>query len=348
MTAPEPPNAPPQSILYLSQHQILELNATDMSTALVDVEKAFSLHEKGDTILPDKVSMGWGKTVLEEKTSGRINAMPSYLGGDYQMAGIKWIGSNPKNIAQDLPRASAIIILNDPETKFPLAIMDGTLISLVRTGAASGIAVKYLSRKESENLVVIGAGLQCTAQIEATLCQRPHLKNIYISDLDMHRAEQLAATLSEQSGKKITPVAEPKRHAQEADILITATGAAQPVIDASWLNPEGCLYINLGGYECAYDTVQRADKRIVDSWSHVKHRNASTIARMANEGLLDDSQVYANIGDIINDKKEGRKNDQEIIYYNGVGLGILDIAIATRVYRSAMSLEAGTILPYWD
>ncbi len=336
------------NILYLSQSQVMDLGVTDMQAALADAEEVFSLYEKGDAIIPDKVSMGWGKTVQEEKTLGRINAMPGYLGGPYRMAGIKWIGSNPGNIAKGMPRASAITILNDPETKFPLAIMDGTLISLVRTGAASGVAVKYLASADSESMVIIGAGLQCTTQMEAALCRRPGLKAVYVTDLDMRRAEELAEAMSAKCNREITAVADAKPYAQKADILITATGSAQPVMDAGWLNPNGCLYINLGGYECAYDTVERAHKRIVDSWTHVKHRNASTIARMANEGLIADSRIHANIGDIVNGKKKGRESDREIIYYNGVGLGVLDVAIATRIYREAKSRGVGTVLPYWE
>ena len=93
----------------------------------------------------------------DEILLGRINAMPSYLGGKYDMAGIKWIGSNPENPSRhNLPRASGLIILNNPKTKIPIAVMDGTIISAMRTGAVTGIAVKYLAKKNSQILGLIG------------------------------------------------------------------------------------------------------------------------------------------------------------------------------------------------
>ena len=117
-------------------NDVISLGANDMRKALADVEKALSLHEKKQSLLPMKVVMDWG----EKK---RINALPGFLGGDINMAGIKWIGSNPENPHKyGLPRASALIILNDPVTKIPIAVMDGTVISAVRTGAVTGVAAK--------------------------------------------------------------------------------------------------------------------------------------------------------------------------------------------------------------
>lgn len=336
------------NIRYLSQSDVIALGGTDMQAAISDMERVLSLKETGDAIVPDKVSMGWGKTVLEEKTLGRINAMPGYIGGEYRMAGIKWIGSNPGNLNEGLPRASAVTILNDPVTKYPASIMDGTLISLTRTGAASGVAVKYLSSETSRTLVLIGAGLQCTAQLEATLCVRPEIHEIVISDLNFERARDFAADMEAKFRRNVTPVENALEYARRADIIITATGASSPVITSEWLNPEGCLYINLGGYECSYDTVEKADKIVVDSWSHVKHRRAGTIARMAEEGLVDDARIHANLGEIVLGRKTGRTASSEIIYYNGVGMGIEDVAVATRVYRNAEEKGVGKVLPFWD
>ncbi len=334
------------NIRYLTEKDIIELGGADMTKAVHDMERVFVLKEAGDVKLPDKVSMGWGKNVLEEKKFGRINAMPGYLGGEYDMAGIKWIGSNPGNIEKGLPRASAITILNDPTTRFPVAIMNGALISAMRTGAASGVAVKYLSREDSKVAVLIGAGYQCTTQMEATVCVRPGLEEVYVSDLVFERAEKLAAMMSEKLGRQITPIADPREKCRVADIIITVTGAASPVIDADYLNPRGCLYINVGGYECTYDTVRAAGRIVVDNWNAVKHRKAGTVARMADEGLISDDQIYADLGRIVNGEKPGRVSPEEIIYYNGVGMGVEDIAIATRVYREAEKRNVGRILPY--
>ena len=121
-----------------------------MSLAVPDMERVLLLLEQGEVRVPDKVSMNFSKTVAEEKTQGRINAMPGFVGGEYNMADIKWVGSNPGNLDAGLPRVSAITILNDPVTKFPLAVLDDTVISNTRTGAVGGVAVKYLAKHHSK------------------------------------------------------------------------------------------------------------------------------------------------------------------------------------------------------
>ena len=109
-------------------------------------------------ISPGKCVMRWGKTTEDENTLGRINAMPGYIGGDYDMAGIKWIGSGPMNYKKGLPRASVTIILNDPDTKLPLCFADGTEVSSMRTGASGGVAIKYLAKKRASVMTICGAG----------------------------------------------------------------------------------------------------------------------------------------------------------------------------------------------
>ena len=110
------------------------VGAGDMQAVMHDVERAYILTEKGDVLAPGKCVMRWGSTPEDENLYGRINAMPGMIGGEYNMAGIKWIGSGPMNYKKGLPRASVTIILNDPETKLPLCIADGTEVSAKRTG----------------------------------------------------------------------------------------------------------------------------------------------------------------------------------------------------------------------
>lgn len=289
--------------------------------------------------------MGFGKTIEEENTFGRINAMPGYLKGKYNMAGIKWIGSNPKNVEKGIPRASAITILNDPDTKFPLAVMDGTAISAARTGAVGGVAVKYLAKTGSKIVALIGAGVQNKTQLAAAVCARPGINEVYVYDLYYDRAVSFAEEMSKQLNLSITPIKAPEEYCKKADIIITATVSSEPIVEADWILP-GTLCLNVGGFEFTYDAVRKAQKVVVDTWEHVKSRMASTVAKMANEGLFADKEIYAEIGEIINGAKPGRENDQEIIYFNSVGMGIEDVAIATRVYRMAQKKDIGTKLAY--
>ena len=333
-------------ILYLDRDQVVELGGGDMVLAVTDMEEVFRLRDKGDVRVPDKVSMNFGETIAEEKTKGRINAMPGYLGGEYSMAGIKWIGSNPANLQRGLPRASAITILNDPDTKFPLCFMDGTVISNTRTGAVGGVAIKTFAKKNSKSLLLFGAGLIGETLVDAAIVGCPSLEKIFIYDIAMDRAIAFAQRVSTRFGIRVEAVENAKKTAEGIDIIVTATGASSPVVDFSYL-PKGALYINIGGYECTYDTVEKADKRFVDNWAAVKHRNTSAIAKMVNEGVLPEEKVDGEIGEVLEGKRPGRTGDEEIIYFNCVGMGIEDVAIATRVYRKALRLGLGTTLKYW-
>ena len=334
------------NFLYLNRDEVVSLGGEDMALAVKDMEDLLVLREHGDVRVPDKVSMNFGKTIAEEKTLGRINAMPGYVGGDYQMAGIKWVGSNPGNLKVGLPRASAITILNDPVTKFPLAIMDGTVISNTRTGAVGGVAVKYLAKQNARTMTVFGAGLTAVYMLRAALIGRPELETVYVYDLDETRSGAFAKEMSEETGKAVLAVKDGYEAAFTSDVVVTATGAASPVIDFKNLR-RGALYINFGGFECTYDTVALSDRRFVDNWEAVKHRNTSAIAKMANEGLLPDGAVPTELGAVIAGTAPGRTSDDEIIYFNCVGMGIEDVAIATRVYRKALHDGVGTTLKYW-
>lgn len=333
-------------ILFLNKEQVIALGGEEMAPAVADMEKVLLLREQGDVRVPDKVSMNFGKTIAEEKIYGRINAMPGYVGGDVDMAGIKWVGSNPGNLKKGLPRASAVTILNDPETKFPVAIMDGTGISNTRTGAVGGVAVKYLAKKNARTLTIFGAGLIAEYAVLAAAVGCPTLETVFVYDLVLERAQAFAEKMADLLGKIVSAAEDGKAASRGSDVVITATGAASPVIDFTELSP-GALYINFGGFECTYDTVAKADRRYVDNWEAVRHRNTSAIAKMVNEGVLEESAVDGELGAVIAGTNPGRLSDEEIIYFNCVGMGIEDIIIANRVYQNAVAAGIGTKLRYW-
>ena len=136
--------------------------------------------------------MRWGKTVEDENVLGRINAMPGYIGGEYDMAGIKWIGSGPMNFKKGLPRASVTVILNDPNTKLPVCIADGTRVSTIRTGASGGVAIKLLAKSDASVMTICGAGAQAPTQFEAARIARPGIRTLYIYDIRMENAQRFA------------------------------------------------------------------------------------------------------------------------------------------------------------
>ena len=335
-------------ILFLNNKDMEKLGVGDMPAAIHDVERAYTLVEQGDVITPGKLANRWGKTAEDENIYGRINAMPGYIGGEYAMAGIKWIGSGPMNYKKGLPRASVTVILNDPDTKLPVCIADGTEVSAKRTGASGGVAMKLLARENASVLTICGAGAQARTQLEAAMIVRPGIRKVYVYDI---RPESSQRFVEESSVKypdvEFAVVDQPKDAICDSDIIICVTLANEPFVEAGWLK-KGALVMNMADFEVTYDCVKKADKIVVDNWETIKHRMISTVALMWKDGLIKDEDIDAQLGQLLIGEKKGRENDDEIIYFNAVGTGILDLAVTTRCYHRALKEGIGTKLAFWE
>ena len=146
---------------------------------------------------------------------------------------------------------------------------------------------------------------------------------------------------------KFVPVVDPEQAVRESDITVCVTLANEPIVHSEWLK-KGCLLMNMADYEVSKNCVRKASKIVVDNWETIKHRLVSTVAIMAHEGEIKDEDIHAQLGEILCGKKCGRENDEEIIYFNAVGTGILDLAVTTRCYKKALEEGIGTKLKYWE
>ncbi|MBO5927594.1 MAG: ornithine cyclodeaminase family protein [Clostridia bacterium] len=336
------------NLIFLNNKAMEEQGVLDMQKAIADVEKTYMLNWTGNVINPGKCVLRWGKTTEDENVLGRINAMPGYLGGDYDMAGVKWIGSGPMNYKQGLPRASVTVILNDPQTKLPVCVADGTAVSTIRTGASGGVAIKLLAKSNAKVMTICGAGAQAPTQLEAALIARPSIEKLFIYDIKKENAERFASLVKEKFSKlEVVIVDNPEQATKESDIIDCVTLASEPFIKGEWLK-KGALVMNMADYEVDNDCVKKADKIVVDFWEGVKHRMISTVALMYKDGLVKDSDIHAELGEILCGEKPARENDDEIIYFNAVGAGILDIALVSRCYKSAKENGKGIIVPFWE
>ena len=331
----------PHKLIYLSEDDVKAAGA-DMALAVDAVENVLLLHARGEVNMPSKVILD-----MDERRHGRINAMPAYVGGGVRMCGIKWIAGFPNNPKRHgLPRANALIVLNDPETGLPLAILDGTRISALRTGAVTGVGVRYLARKDSSHMGLIGAGVQARTQIEAVKLVLPGIKTIRVFDIRRQTAVELTAWCRENCRDTAVTVAEtPEQAVTGADIVITATVADEPIVKAGWLK-EGVLFVHVGSYQEEEEAViLEADKVVVDVWEEVLHRRTPLLARMFEAGKINAVRIHADIGEIISGSKRGRQDDAERIFFSPLGLGSEDIALAAEIYRHACKLELGQPLP---
>lgn len=332
-------------LLYLSTQDVIDLGGLDMKLALEDVEEALKLVYQGDCIVPTKIAMGFGKCIADEAETGRINAMPGYLGGRFDIAGIKWVGSNPGNLKKGLPRASATIVLNDPDTKMPICFINGADISAVRTGASSGVAAKYLAKENAETILLVGAGYQNQMQLEAIYCARPSLKYFYVVDINPEAGAKFCKTMGEKLGITIQALTSYDQCDRVPDITVNATSAPVPVVPIEAAHP-GNMHVCVGGLDHP-DLYKKADKIVCDSWNQVLHRPVCYMAQDALAGKFDDSTIYATeVGELAAGHKPGRENDQEFTYYKPVGMGVLDLSIAVRLYRKAIAEGKGTRLEY--
>jgi ornithine cyclodeaminase/alanine dehydrogenase-like protein (mu-crystallin family) len=337
-------------VLWLSQKDVIAAGGLDMAATLDDVEEVFRLYALGEYALPRKVSLEW---VWEEtpvgEQSNHLNLMSGYVGGQVNAAGFKAIASFPRNpFKWNLPRASALIILHDTQVGLPLAVMDGTLISAMRTGAVSGVGAKYLAREDATRVGLIGAGVQCRTQLMALQVTRPDIQQAAVFDIRRDRAETFAAEMGGRLGLDIRVAESAEEASRQAEILVTATtNVTRPIVHDGWLMP-GTYYAHVSGYECEYDVIRHAEKVLVDDWDLVKARMYSTVAMMWRDGEFADDDLYAEFGEVVAGQKPGRENDREVIVFSPIGLALHDVAVANRIFQTAQSKEIGQRVTLWD
>jgi len=327
--------------LYLTRADVW---ATGMNMAMVmdAVEDSFRLHHTGQTILPHKVVLDLG-----ERERGRGNAMPAYVGGDYDVFGIKWIAGFPGNpMKHGLPRATGFFILNDSWKGIPLAIMDCTWLSAMRTGAVTGVGAKYLARPDAESVAMIGAGVQARTQLESLKVALPGLKEARAYDIRRETAEAYAAEMSAKLAMDVRAVTSAEEAVRDADVVVTVTVANEPIVKDAWMKP-GSYFSAVGSYqEEEFEVVEHSDKVVVDGIEDVMHRGTPVIALMVNDGRIKEGDVLE-LGQIICGEKPGRERDDERIFFSPIGMGTEDVCVCNHVYRLAVEKGLGTRLPLW-
>jgi ornithine cyclodeaminase/alanine dehydrogenase-like protein (mu-crystallin family) len=330
---------------FLSQEDVMAAGGLDMRMTIEAVEKAFRLFSEDKVVLPNKIVM---ELPPGERERGRMNGLAAYMGGGWEVAGIKWIPGFPSNPStRNLPRASALIILNDTNTGMPLAVMDGTLLSAMRTGAVGGLGARYLGREDSEVAALIGMGVQARTQAMALAETLPNLKEIRGYSRTKYKADKVAEEIRELTGIRTIVASSPRDAIEDADIIDTATCANEPIVKNAWIK-KGSLFVHVGSYmEEEYEVVLQSDKIVVSDWETVKHRKM-VLARMYNEGLLTDDDIYANLDEIVSGKKAGREKREERIFFAAGGMAHEDIAIASMVYERAKAQGIGQRLRLWN
>jgi 2,3-diaminopropionate biosynthesis protein SbnB len=327
--------------LYLNQADI-QATGVSMATALEAVEDAFRLHHQGQVNLPYKTVLDLG-----ERERGRGNAMPAYVGGQYDVFGIKWIAGFPKNpVDHGLPRGTGLFILNDAWKGIPLAVMDCTLLSAMRTGAVTGVGARYLARPDSKSVAMIGAGVQARTQLEALMIVLPGLKEVRAYDIRRETAETFAAEMNRRyaAANLSARAADSAEEAvREADIVVTVTVADEPIVKERWMK-RGSFFAAVGSYqEEEFEVVSNSDRVVVDGIEHVLHRETPVIALMIEQGKIRREDVLE-IGAIVCGDQPGRMNAGQRIFFSPIGMAIEDVCLCHKVYQLARDKGVGTTL----
>jgi ornithine cyclodeaminase len=346
--------------LYLSQDDCVAAGGLDMSGTLKACERSFLLHGKGDFILPLKPVIRWGGEDSEE-TLGRIMSMPAWLGGnDYKdelakigigpvnTSGIKFIPSKPWNPTKyNLPRANAIEIIVHPETLMPVAIMDATLVSAMRTGGASGVAAKYLAKEGAKTLTVFGSSVIGKTQLLGVTGALPGLERAKVYSPN---ADHVAAFVEEMKGKvdvELTAATSYEDAMRGADVICTATMAKSSYINPEWWD-EGVTHIETSFWDTPPEALAFADKIYCDDWGQVKHHGADVSWRAVRDGFIPESKINGNLGQVITGEIKGREDNKQKVFFNPIGMGLHDLSEAFRVYESAKEKGIGRTLPLWE
>ena len=322
-------------IKTISQEDVATIFKGNVDAIYGIIEDSFKKYLEGDIIMPDKISQ-----IFDEVSQNRINCMPATL-IDEKICGMKWVSVFPSNAPKGVQNVTGIMLLSELETGFPIAVIDGTLSTKMRTAAVGCTAAKYLAPSKVETIGIIGAGEE--ARMHFTLLKHmfPTIKVCRVSSLNTEIEQGFIDKFKDivPDVKFVTCNNDSHLCASGVDIIVTAISGQSPVLKAADIT-KGGLYIHVGGWEDEFGVAQKANKIVCDEWEVVKHRS-QTLCRMYKEGLLKDENIYANLSELIAGTKIGRENDDEFIYFNSVGLSYIDINFAYYIYEEAKKRGLG-------
>lgn len=364
--------------IYLSEPDMIKAGVKNMDQCVEAMEDLLVTLNKGDYVMAGVNHNSHGAQVIfpddpqfegmpKNADDRRFMAMPAYLGGKYQMAGMKWYGSNCENKASGLPRSILMMMLNDKDTGAPLALMSANLVSCYRTGAIPGVGTKYLARKDSETVTIIGPGVMGRTCLLAFLSVCPKITTVKVKgrgQRSLHAFEEFVKKECPQIQQVI--VCDSMEEAvKDSDIIcVTSTAPVKeidfPYIAEDWVK-KGALICLPSAARFDDDFLINRCKKVVDNYKlyeawaeefpypsyEMVQIIGSKFTDYLHEGRIQREDIV-DIADIINKKHPGRESDDEIIVYSVGGMPVEDIAWGGTVYRNALKEGIGVELPLWD
>ncbi len=322
----------------MSEHKLLYLSRADVEAVgvtmreIIDaLEVAFHEHGLGHVEMPPKPG-------VHSRPDAFIHAMPAYIPA-LRAIGLKWVSGYPENPQKGLPYISGLLILNDDDTGLPLAVMDCTWITGMRTGAATALAAKYLARPDSETVGILGCGVQGRTNLEALKVLFP-IKRVMAYDKKPENAVHYAQEMRARFDVEVTVVTEPREAVVGCDIVVTAGPILKrphATIKAGWL--DAGAFASLVDFDSYWDgpAMQEVDKFCTDDIPQLEYYRSIGYFQQI-------PPIYASLGELVTGQKPGRQAAQERTMTCNLGLALDDMATAPIVYRRAVERGIGTWL----
>jgi len=370
---------PRVDFIYLNEQDMIKAGVTDMPGCVNAMEEMFKLLKSGDFRMGGANNNSHGVMMVfpedplfpnmpKDGPDRRFMAMPAYLGGAFDMVGMKWYGSNVENKAKGLPRSVLMLTLNDKDTGAPLAHMSANILSAYRTGAVPGVGVKYFSRKDASVVGVVGPGVMAKTMVDSTMAVRPDIKRVQIKGRGQKSLKSFMDYIKKNypSIDDVVAVDSIEDAVRGADIVHLGTSSPTgdisqyPYVAEEWIKP-GCVLCCPAAARFDDDFVINRARNITDNielykaWSEEMPYPSYEIIPipavrcmdMIHEGSLKEDDID-DLGDIITGKVPAIRHEDDIIIYSVGGMPIEDVAWGTIVYRNALEKGIGTKLNLWE
>jgi len=315
-------------LLIISKDEIKKVYT--MKECMQAVKDAFSLFSQGKVKAPLRTQ------IKNEEGTGSYLCMPAYC-KEYDASCVKVLNMFPENIQKGIPTINAQVLIMNTETGTVDGLLDGNYTTQLRTGAASGIAFKLLAKKNCAIGAVIGTGGQAATQLEAMIVAKD-LREVRVSDLDFERAkkfvETMKSSLSEYS-TDIIAVKSANEAIDDADVIITVTSSKKPVFDETRVK-EGATISGVGSYQTDMQEIppkllRRASKIYFDSEEAVLSEAGDLLIPLENKEITKEN-FMGDIGQVINHEIVGRESDEEIIFFETVGIAAQDLMTSKSIF----------------
>lgn len=369
---------PQVDFIYLNEEDMIKAGVTDMAGCVDAMEEMFKLMKIGDFRMggPNGNSHGVMMTFPDESPfpnmpkngpDRRFMAMPAYLGGKFDMAGMKWYGSNVDNKEKGLPRSILMLTLNDKDTGAPLAYMSANILSAFRTGAVPGVGVKYFSREDAKVVGIIGPGVMNKTAFDAIMAVRNSIETVKVKGRSKQSIESFVSYINEKypSVKDIQYVETEEEAVRGSDIVSIATSSPTgdiyeyPYVAEEWIKPGAIICCPAAARFDDDFIINRArtvtdNIQLYEAWAeemgypayHTIPIPAVHCMDLISEGKMKKEQID-DLGDVLIGKTPIHRKEDEIVIYSVGGMPIEDVAWGTIVYRNAVEKGIGVKLNLW-